>query len=266
MTADRTLLLEDHPDTQVWMSAILRRAFPGTVIDVARTVSEARMRLRRETYKRAIVDLSLPDGTGLEIIALAAKEHPDLSVVVATIFDDEANIIAALKAGAKGYVLKDQCESALIRVLEGLRVGQPPLSPAIARQILESFRVSRRDITGPKGGRLPNDKSGALTEREAEVLEIIARGASKRDVANSLKISANTVGAHIKSIYRKLGISSRAEASLAARRMGLLNPDEDDRFSREKPADNAGASGFAGASKNTLDAMLQKRFRVNGLK
>ena len=267
---DRTLLLEDHPDTQVWMSAILRRAFPGTTIDIVRTVAEARAQLWRETYKRAIVDLSLPDGTGLEIIALATTAYPTMSVVVATIFDDEANLLAALKAGAKGYVLKDQCESALIRVLEGLRSGQPPLSPSIARQILESFRVSRPEINGLKGERARDDKSGALTERETEVLEIIARGASKRDVANSLKISANTVGTHIKSIYRKLGISSRAEASLAARRMGLLTPNDNDRVSGELSADASGFAGngdaCAGAPQKTLDAVLQKRFRVNGLK
>jgi len=219
-----TLLIEDHPDTQAWMRSIIARAFPGTEIDVAGDLKSAFERLAARAYDRAVIDLSLPDGSGVDIIRHIARVHPDTQVAVATIFDDEDHLLSALQAGAKGYVLKHQSEATLVRTLEGMARGEPPLSPVIARRILDFFETSLVPAPPVAAMSDPPPDGEALTEREAQVLEIIARGASKQDVANSLKISPNTVGTHIKAIYRKLGISSRAEASLAARRLGLLDP------------------------------------------
>ncbi len=221
----RTLLIEDHPDTQDWMASIIARAFPGTVIDVAGSLEAAFDLLAKGTYERAVIDLNLPDGSGIDIIRHIVRRRPDTQIVVATIFDDEDHLLSALQAGAKGYVLKHQSEATLVRTLEGMARGEPPLSPVIARRILDFFETDGGPprTAEPLSEALPGEE--LLTERESEVLEIIARGASKQDVANSLRISPNTVASHIKSIYRKLGISSRAEASLAARRLGLLDRD-----------------------------------------
>lgn len=213
---NKTLLLEDHPDTQIWLSEIIKIAFPETIIDFASDIATARIMIEATVYQQAIIDLSLPDGNGVEIIRLLSIRQPETNIAVATIFDDEEHLLSALRAGAKGYVLKDQPREALVRVLQGMAQGEPPLSPSVARRMLDFFETTRTES--------PTQiiEAEVLTMREAEVLEIIARGASKIDVANSLRISPHTVGSHIKSIYRKLGISSRAEASLAAKRLGLL--------------------------------------------
>lgn len=215
---DKTLLLEDHGETQLWLTRIIEQAFPDTVVTIASTVANARSLLAQETFSRAIIDLNLPDGDGIEIVALIAQQYLHMPSVVATVFDDEARIVKALSAGTSGYVLKDQSEKALIRVLQGLEQGEPPLSPTVARHILQMFRSDDFNTSDPVEELVTHD----LTPRETEVLEIIARGASKKDVANSLKISEHTVDSHVKSIYTKLDISSRAEASLAAQKMGLL--------------------------------------------
>jgi DNA-binding NarL/FixJ family response regulator len=217
----RTLLLEDHPNTQTWISDIIREAFPDTEIEIAGTVQQGLALLEGDPYDQAIIDLSLPDGSGVDVIRAIAECHPTTRIVVATIFDDEDHLFAALRAGAKGYVLKDQPRANLVRVLKAMDHGEPPLSPSVARRILDFFE--RPPLGRPTSDEASLPEPDLLTVRESEVLEIIARGASKADVANSLKISPNTVATHIKSIYRKLDISSRAEASLAARRLGLLN-------------------------------------------
>lgn len=215
---DKTLLLEDHRETQDWLTGIIEQAFPDTAVTIASTVANAQSLLLRETFSRAIIDLNLPDGDGIEIVTLIAQQYPEMPSVVATVFDDESRIVEALSAGTSGYVLKDQGEKALVRVLQGLEQGEPPLSPSVARHILHMFRSDDFKASDPAENLITYD----LTPRETEVLEIIARGASKKDVANSLKISEHTVDSHVKSIYIKLDISSRAEASLAAQKMGLL--------------------------------------------
>lgn len=136
-------------------------------------------------FTRAIIDLNLPDGDGIEIVELLARNYRETPSVVATVFDDEARIVMALSAGTSGYVLKDQGEKALIRVLRGLERGEPPLSPTVARHILETFRNEDLDLPNADESSVANN----LTPRELEVLEIIARGAIKKDVANSLRIS-----------------------------------------------------------------------------
>lgn len=218
MTDDYTLLVEDHRDTQVWLRRIVERAFPGTTVHIADSASDARLALQGKRFSRAIVDLELPDGDGVDIIDLITRAYPHTQTVVATVFNDEARIIAALSAGAGGYVLKDQGEEALVKVLQRLQANEPPLSPTVAQYILGLLR-HQKEPTLSKTSSLPAE---ALTCREAEVLEIIARGASKKDVANSLGISEHTVSTHVKAIYRKLDISSRAEATTAAFRLGLI--------------------------------------------
>ncbi|MEM6907740.1 MAG: response regulator transcription factor [Pseudomonadota bacterium] len=215
---DRTLLIEDHPETQDWLTRIITQAFPATQVTIASQVTEARSWIARASFSRAIIDLNLPDGDGIEIVELLARDYPDTPSVVATVFDDEARIVMALSAGTSGYVLKDQSEKALVRVLRGLEHGEPPLSPTVARHILQVFRSEDFAPADLAEDTVTDD----LTPRELEVLEIIARGAIKKDVANSLRISEHTVSSHVKSIYTKLGISSRAEASLVAHKIGLL--------------------------------------------
>lgn len=211
MTNSRLLIVEDVPEALVWLSGIAQAAFPSAKIGTARNVREALAQIQPDRWDVALVDLGLPDGSGLDIIRQFARLSPDTMCIVSTIFGDDAHIVAALSAGAQGYILKGQAEATVLRQLTQLQHGLPVLSPTIARRIMEHFQR-----TGPAG----NDGDD-LTPREQEVLTMVARGLRNADVASALSLAESTIATHIKSIYRKLGISSRAEAALEATRLGL---------------------------------------------
>lgn len=206
------LIVEDLPETADWLTGIVRAAFP----DVQQLERAACQRaglqvVSRQCFDLALIDLCLPDGSGIELLKLLRELQPACLCVVTTVLADDAHVVAALSAGAGGYLLKEQPRELIIRQLAQLADGVPALSPSIARRIMEHFQR-----TGPAV-----DTSCGLTTRERDVLALISRGLRNIDVAGQLQIAENTVAHHIKSIYRKLGISSRAEAAWHATRLGL---------------------------------------------
>lgn len=191
---------------------VAQAAFPGIDCIEASDVRSAHA-LCDHALELALVDLSLPDGSGIEVIRkLKASQH-DCMIIVVTIFDDDDHLFPALRAGAQGYLLKDEPPERLIRQLLVIRNGQPPLSPAIARRILDYFW--RQDVG-------VDVDANSLTAREREVLSLIARGFSATESARLLGLSRHTIGDHIKNIYRKLAITTRAEAALRAKELGLI--------------------------------------------
>lgn len=158
-----------------------------------------------------LIDLRLPDGSGLDALRRLQRTAPEAACVVVTVMGDDAHLVAALSAGAKGYLLKEQPSELLSRQLRELTEGVPALSPAIAKRIMEHFQR-----TGPTD---PED--GTLSKREKQTLALISHGLRNAEVARQLGVAECTVASHIKSIYRKLGISSRAEAAWHATRLGL---------------------------------------------
>jgi DNA-binding NarL/FixJ family response regulator len=204
------LLLEDVPEASEWLTRAVRASFPGIQVSAVDCLAEARAwSARHPAPDLALVDLGLPDGNGADFIAELNYRSPNTICVVASIFDDDQHIFPALRAGAQGYLLKDQGQEAITELLQGIIAGRPPLSPAVARKMLSHFRVA------------PELVAPLLTERETEVLRLIARGLTTAEVARLLNISVNTVPTYIKEIYRKLNVSSRAEAALTARNLGL---------------------------------------------
>lgn len=211
MTIGTLLILEDVPEALTWLVEVARSAFPGVEIATARTVREAVAQVADRSWDMALIDLGLPDGSGLDVIRLIRKRSPATLCVVSTVLGDDAHIVAALSAGAHGYVLKGQPEPVLRHQLVQLQHGIPPLSPTIARRIMEHFQR-----TGPVAA-----AGDDLTPREQDVLTMVAKGLRNGEVASTLGLAESTIATHIKSIYRKLGISSRAEAALHATRLGL---------------------------------------------
>ena len=209
------LILEDFKDTRIWLNEVLQESFTNIAIAEAATLSQARNHLQQQQFDLALIDISLPDGNGIEIIQEINKQSPTTYCVVATIFDDDQHIFPALKAGAQGYLLKEQPKEQFINSLRGLLNGEPPLSPAIARKILRHFQ------TQPTNNQFTASTSD-LSEREQEILTLIAKGLRRGEIALMLGISPHTVASHIKTIYGKLNVSSRAEATVEALRMGLL--------------------------------------------
>lgn len=205
------LIVEDVVETSRWLAAIAAEAFPGCAISQSDSVRSALAAIRRDEPDIALIDLGLPDGSGIDVLRELRRSRPDALCVITTVMGDDANIVAALSVGASGYLLKEQPAERISRQLSQLAEGIPALSPSIAQRLMDHFQH-----TGPAA-----NEDGELTMREKEVLAFISRGLRNVDVAGQLGIAEATVATHLKSIYRKLGISSRAEASWHATRMGL---------------------------------------------
>lgn len=210
----RVLIVEDVAETRRWLVEIVAAAFPEAHITTAETLRLARSRLH-QSCDLALIDLGLPDGSGLDLLHQIRNSGASTICVVTTVMGDDASVVGALSAGAMGYLLKENPAGILVRQLAQIHMGSPALSPSIARRIMEHF-----SLTGP--AHMPECQ---LTERETEVLALIARGLRNVEVAETLSLAPTTVASYIKSVYRKLGISSRAEASWHATRLGLTQKD-----------------------------------------
>ncbi|MDH5394413.1 MAG: response regulator transcription factor [Gammaproteobacteria bacterium] len=214
------LILEDLADAQQWLFSVLESSFPGINIEVVSTVAEAKQRLLTVNPDIALVDLNLPDGSGVSVLQCLAASHANCVAVVTTIYDDDDSLFSALCAGAQGYLLKEQKKESLIVALKGISQGIPPLSPQISMRILDFFASGTAIKLAPiEQHNIP--MADRLTKRETEVLKEIAKGSSTKKTAAALNVSFNTVASHIKSIYAKLNISSRAEVVHEAIRLGI---------------------------------------------
>ncbi len=209
------LVVEDLPEARDWLVAVMADAFPGIVIATAASLREGRDQLASQLPDVALIDIGLPDGSGIDLIAQLNRDQPQVLSVVTSVFDDDTHLFSALGAGASGYLLKDQSREDLTAMLCRIVEGQPPLSPAIARRLLGFF--------GPR--ETVQEEETVLTARERDVLALIAKGYTTAKVAELLNITRNTASGYVKLIYRKLNISSRAEAALEASRRGIVSPE-----------------------------------------
>lgn len=205
----RALVVDDLADVRAWLAEALGAAFPGIEVDAVASLAEAMARIEPPP-QIALVDLGLPDGSGTQLIEALRVRGAGTLCIVATVFDDDAHLFPALRAGAQGYVLKDRDRDALAGMLRGIASGQPPLSSSIARRLLRHFQ--------------PMPQQADLTPRETEVLRLTAKGLTLNEVAEALGISRHTVSGYLKDIYRKLSVGTRAEAALEAARRGLVAP------------------------------------------
>lgn len=208
----RAMVLEDHEDARAWLSNAVSSAFPDAAIDLCPTLESAFELIEHHSPDLALVDLQLPDGSGLRLIEKLSTSMQNCVIVVTTVFADDAHVFAALRAGAHGYVLKDETQEEVAVMLAGVVAGRPALSAKIARRVLDHFHQSSAA-----------DVEEHLTDRERDVLALLAKGFTVKKVAELLDISPNTAAGYVKSIYRKLSISSRAEATMEASRRGLVS-------------------------------------------
>ena len=225
------LIVEDDPAMEAEAMAAVS-VFPGANVRTARTVAEAERWIKRVTFELAIIDLGLPDGSGIQLIRVLMGESPHTinfhampTVCVArTVFDDDAHLFAALSAGAQGYLLKGETIDVVRMRLLAAMAGEPVVSPAIARRVLAFFRGDTEPVRQPQPSR-PTLPPAALTNRETEVLRRLALGMTLAEVGRDLTLSVNTVKTHVKSVYSRLDVSSRIAAVDTARRMGILDDD-----------------------------------------
>lgn len=208
---NRALIVEDIAETSRWLTGIIDEAFPGCTIKEVRNLREAQQCIADEDFDLALIDIGLPDGSGLDLVRALRRRDVQAMIVVATVMGDDGSIVTAISAGANGYLLKDSPAELFIAQLRQLHSGNPALSPSVARRIMSHF-ASTAYVA---------DAEADLTPREAEVLSLIARGLRNAEVAAALGLTLHTVAGYVKSVYAKLGISSRAEAAQRAIRMGL---------------------------------------------
>lgn len=216
-TEARIYLIEDDPAIlQFVQQALLSR--PGwQLVGVSDSRSHALGHALDEAANVYLVDLGLPDGRGEDLLRWLAGERPDAELLVFTVFGDESRLVAALEAGATGYVLKGCRSDELVQAIEQIRGGGAPISPLLARMLLKQFRQVQESPAAELVFR-----EVLLSERETEVLKLVAQGYVNKEIAVRLAISPATVGSHIKNLYRKLAVHSRVQVVRVAQERGLL--------------------------------------------
>ncbi len=210
------LIVEDDSAMQARLRALMREvAGPEARIDIAPDLASACTGLHEQRPALALVDVRLPDGSGIELIRRMQQDSPETQAVIVSAFAEEETILAALSAGAIGYLLKDREDIELVLSLRSLQRGGAPIDPMIARRILGMV---------PTATPSPVDAAAApqLSVREREILQWVAQGLSNRDIAERANLSRLTIEGHTKNIYRKLAVKSRTAAVHEARTLGLL--------------------------------------------
>ncbi len=223
-------LVEDEPETHTRLCAALAK---DDRIELLYATNAAKPMLQwlvgqmgNDAPSVLLVDLGLPDQSGLEVIRLCKAMKPKTEIMVVTMFGDESNMIRAFEAGASGYLLKDGDESELAEHVRTLDAGGSPMSPIIARQLLS--RMGRGLVAKPGSQGLPpirhirTNSERSLTEREEEVLQYLSRGYSYGELAKEMGVTINTIQTHIRGLYAKLEVHSKSEAIFEARQLGLL--------------------------------------------
>nr|MBP8175593.1 response regulator transcription factor [Sphaerotilus sp.] len=195
------LLLEDLPEIRAWLRALVVQVFPGSTVVESARVHDALQQVGAHRFDLAMIDLGLPDGSGVKVVQALREAQPDAQSVVVTIHDDDDHLFPALQAGAYGYLLKEQPREQLMEHLQRISQGEPPLSPSIARRMISYFSAqANRPALQPQQTQdslMPNVQ---LTEREREVLLRVAKGFTLPEIGVQLGLSRHTIADYVKQI------------------------------------------------------------------
>ncbi|NSX14285.1 response regulator [Cupriavidus taiwanensis] len=215
----RVLIVEDDPlALRRLVQAVDLHAPDAAVSGSAATVAEALAWLAQQQPDVLLCDLGLPDGSGIDVIRATRQRHPACDCMVVTVFGDDQHVLASIEAGAIGYLLKDETTDRIAASIGELRAGGSPMSPLIARQVVNRLRGAPAEAAARNAG----PGAVVLSVRENEILDLISRGYTYAETARYLGLSVHTVQSHIKNIYGKLAVRSRGEAVFEAAKLGLL--------------------------------------------
>jgi len=207
------LIADDHPLFRKGMHALLKSMPDIELIGEAKSGKEAVSMAMAQQPDVVLMDLQMPDGSGLAATRELSQSSPAVRILVVTLFEDDESIFAALRAGARGYILKDADEEEMMRAIRAVGEGEAIFSPTIATRLMEYFATTRTLV--------PQGIFPELSDREREILTLIARGEANAAIAEQLTITLKTVRNHVSNIYSKLQVADRAQAAIRAREAGL---------------------------------------------
>lgn len=197
----RVALVEDHADIRQGLSYMINST-DGCSCFAYASAEEALQQINEGNADVILMDINLPGISGIECTKLMKEKCPSLPIMMCTAYEDDDSIFKALAAGAKGYILKRAAGDKLIEAIRDLFEGGSPMSSTIARRVVESFQSARTQAK----------EDFSLTDREKEILDLVAQGLRNKEIANKLHLSAHTIRTHIYNIYEKLHVKSRVEA------------------------------------------------------
>jgi DNA-binding NarL/FixJ family response regulator len=213
METIRILIADDHPMFRKGLKALLASEQDFEVVGEATTGDEAIEMADTTLPDVILLDLQMPGKSGFDAARAIRASSPHIHILVVTLFQDDESIFAALRAGARGYVLKDTNEEEMLLAIRAVALGEAIFSPGVASRMIGFFAASRQELS--------QDVFSDLTAREREILELIAQGEGNASIAERLYLSLKTVRNHVSNIYSKLQVVDRAQAIIRARDAGL---------------------------------------------
>jgi DNA-binding NarL/FixJ family response regulator len=211
-------LIEDDNQTRARIASLLRRCLPAAQITLFDCLDTSMAFATKKQQNYWLVDLGLPDGSGIDLIRTVRLTDAAARILVISVFGDVSNIVHSIKAGANGYLLKDAIDKDLLDAIAAMDQGGTPLSPMIASRLLETMMPPNKLALE----KLVTPPSSVLTPKETELLNLLSRGYTYAEAADLMQVSLSTIQTHVRGIYSKLAVGSRAEAVFEAKAMGLI--------------------------------------------
>ena len=224
----KVMLVDDHEVVLEGLIRILEKQGGIQIVSVAGSAEEALEKLERFPPDVIVVDIQLPGMNGIELIKRIKKSHPEIEAITLTVFDDEQFARQAIKAGAIGYVIKDAAKDELVKAVRSAAKGETLISTSVARKLID-------EMTEPAAKKKKKGEGfEGLSQREVDVIKLMAKGHNNRQIADLLYISEHTVKVHIRNIFRKIDVTDRTNAVLWAIDRGLVL-EEDESIKPDKP-------------------------------
>jgi DNA-binding NarL/FixJ family response regulator len=208
-------LVEDDAHTRKRIASLLTNCMPGAVVTEFDRLAHALLFAQTTSQDYWLIDLGLPDGSGVDLIRAVRAHDAATHILVISVFGDVDNVTRSVQAGANGYLLKDAVDKDLIDALHAMEQGGTPLSPMIASRLLETMMPAKANTTRLAATQI-------LTPKEAELLNLLSRGYTYSEAAELMQVALSTIQTHVRGIYAKLAVSSKAEAVFEAKALGLI--------------------------------------------